>query len=104
MIFYFARRETDPLRYAFFAFGTVLLLSPTLYPWYLIWIVPFACLFQSRPWILLTATIFASYWVWVVFGKTGDWHLPVVVFLIEFLPFFALLTYDKVRSQGALAT
>jgi len=96
-IFFYAKRETDPVHYAFLSLGTILLLSPTFYPWYVIWIVPFACLEQSRAWILLTATIFLSYWVWIVLAETGKWELPVGVYAIEFLPFFLLLVRDRMR-------
>jgi len=96
-----AWRQADLARYAFLVIGCALLLAPTLYPWYLLWIVPFLCLFPHRAWILLTGLVFASYWSWVVLAREGQWGLPAVVWVVEYVPFFALFAYDALRRRSS---
>jgi hypothetical protein len=45
-----AVRWRDPLRGTAALFGGLLLLSPTLYPWYLLWVLPFAALGEGWRW------------------------------------------------------
>ena len=42
-------------------FGSVILCSATVYPWYLLWILPWAALFGNRAWLLASATVILSY-------------------------------------------
>jgi hypothetical protein len=79
-------------RTLFWTIGAALLLSPTLHPWYVLWILPFACLLESGPWITLTGTVFLGYAGRDAFHATGVWpqptwlallvHAPVVVWLV----------------------
>lgn len=41
--------------------GGALLCSATLYPWYLLWVLPFAALTGSVPWLVLSASICLAY-------------------------------------------
>jgi alpha-1,6-mannosyltransferase len=98
-----AFRERDIARYAFLVVGCSLLLAPTLYPWYLTWIVPFLCLYPSRAWIAFTGLVALSYWVWVVYGDSGAWILPGWVLALEYIPFYALLAWQGMRRTVASA-
>ena len=80
-----------------------LLLSPTVHPWYLLWLTPFLPYFPSRAWILFTGLVPLSY---LDPGPVGegvrafDW-----IQWAEYLPFFALLILDMIRARrGAAAT
>ncbi len=55
------RRRPEPVRAAFGAFAVVLLMSPTFYPWYLIWILPWAALTGARAVLVLSATLPLAY-------------------------------------------
>jgi hypothetical protein len=94
-----ARRQQDVARYAYIVIGAVLLLSPTVYPWYVTWIVPFIALFRSRAWLVFTGLVIASYWVWVPFKAGGEWAPPLWVLLVEYLPFYALLAVELLRDR-----
>jgi hypothetical protein len=59
--------------------GALLLLSPTLHPWYLLWVLPWAVLRLSWGWLVLAATIPLSY-----LGDGGD--LSWGVKAAEYLP------------------
>jgi hypothetical protein len=71
------------------------LLSPTLQPWYLIWILPLLCLDDAMPafewskrlitplW-MLSATVFLSYWVLADYLSSGLWQEPQWVKWVEY--------------------
>jgi hypothetical protein len=72
------------------------LLTLTLHPWYLLWLLPLLTI-QPRPaWIYLTSGISLSYLFYTVQTASGR----VVIGTAEFLPFFALLLWQWRRSPG----
>ena len=56
----FRRGLTAP-REIFLALAGVLLLSPTLHPWYVLWVLPFAAAYVSVPWLALAALVPLAY-------------------------------------------
>ncbi len=83
------RARPGAVEAAFGAFGIMLLASPTLYPWYLLWVLPWAALLGSRPVLVLSATLplaylpalaGVAYFPWV-YGIV--WLPPLVVWLID---------------------
>ncbi len=79
--------------------GSFLLLAPTLHPWYLCWLLPFLVVVPNRAWLLLTGLVVLPYWILVEFATTGIWQEVQWIKYLEFLPFFALLAFDYVRSK-----
>jgi hypothetical protein len=68
-------------------FGALLLLSPTVYPWYLLWVLPWAALRRQTAWLALSALILLSYlpqfagvplWPWVYLGIWGPFGALLV--------------------------
>ena len=98
-----AFRERDLVRYSFLVIACSLLLAPTVYPWYLTWLVPFLCFYPSRAWIAFTGLVALSYWVWTVYAATGAWALPTWVLALEYVPFYALLAWEGWRAGGSRA-
>jgi hypothetical protein len=66
--------------------GAILLLSPTLHPWYLLWILPFLTLWTSPAWIWLSLTIPLSY----LALDRADGSVPVWVLIVEYAPMVLL--------------
>jgi len=64
--------------------GVALLLSPTVYPWYLLWICPFLAARATLPLLLWTQTSLFTYFVWRVSASGGGWRLPWWVLVMEF--------------------
>ncbi len=67
-------KERDPVTGTGRLFGRLMLTSATLYPWYLLWVLPFAALREERRWLLLAALAPLAYvpalfgvplWPWV---------------------------------------
>jgi hypothetical protein len=54
-------RETDTVTGTRRLFGTLLLLSATVYPWYLLWVLPWAALTRHPAWLTLSGLILLSY-------------------------------------------
>ena len=80
--------------------GLMLLFSPTLHPWYLLWALPFAALCLSRPWLLLTGTVLITYEVYGRAHVTGHWQENPWLRLPEYLPPLFLWLYLRWRKAG----
>lgn len=83
------RRRPDTVAAAYGVFGIVLICSPTLYPWYLIWVLPWAALLGARSVLLLSATLplaylpalgGVAYFPWVY---AAIWLPPLLLFLVD---------------------
>ena len=81
-------RERDPVAGTGRLFGRLLLCSATVYPWYLLWVLPFAALRREGAWLVLSASVLVSYlpqffgvslWPWAYLGVWGPFGVMVVV-------------------------
>ena len=96
-----ARRPADSyadlLRRSFLVLSVMLLVIPTLFPWYLLWVMPFLCLVGRRPsvaFVLLTGLVVLLY-VFYVHLRTL-WWTPWV----EYVPFYVALWWEWRRWLG----
>ncbi len=80
-------RERDPAAGTGRLFGRLLLCSATVYPWYLLWVLPWAALRRDAAWLSLSALILLSYlpqftgvalWPWVYLGIWGPFLLVLL--------------------------
>ncbi|HLG21099.1 MAG TPA: hypothetical protein VI895_14965 [Bdellovibrionota bacterium] len=73
---------------ALFAIGLFLLLSPVVYPWYTLWLLPFL-VFEARvEWIYFTLAIASSYAVLPNYLNAHVWREPVWPSLLTYLPLY----------------
>jgi hypothetical protein len=91
-------RRQDLLRFAYLVIGCSLLLTPTVYPWYVTWILPFLCFYPNKAWLLFTGLVVASYWAWARVLSTEQWVPGTMVMLIEYVPFYCLLIVEGLRA------
>ena len=91
-----ARRWTVE-RALFWTLGAALLLSPTIHPWYALWILPFAALRRSLPWVAWTGLLFAAYAGLDVFRATGSWPHPPALAAAIHAPLVLLLVARALR-------
>ena len=94
-----AMRERSLTRFVYLTIGCALLTSPTVYPWYLLWIMPLLALFPNRGWIGFSALVMLSYAVWNYYIDTGAWVLPNWLLALEYAPFYALLLLGLARNH-----
>ncbi len=85
---------------AYIIIGLFIILYFQVQPWYLMWILPFACIYRGRAWILLTSLIPLSYYTYVKFYSPEKiWHESLILKSIIYLPFYFLLTYDFIKIK-----
>lgn len=93
-------RVQDPLKIVFLLMAAHLLLSPTVHPWYLLWVLPFLPFFPSMAWIYLSGASLLAYHVLDGFHATGVWHEDAWVKWVEYVPFVVLAAVSKRRKQA----
>jgi hypothetical protein len=86
-------RDRDPVAGTGRLLGRLLFFSATVYPWYVLWVLPFAALRRQTPWIALSGLVLLSYlvllgvpvWPWVYAAVWG--------------PFAVLLLVERLRTS-----
>jgi len=86
------RRGADPIRESLLIIGAVMLLSPTVYPWYVLWLLPLAAARLSWGWLAFGATVPLAY---VVHGADVPW----LVRSVEYAPLVAVAIVGTLRAR-----
>jgi len=103
-ILFLPRLRAEPVRQMFYLFGTYLILTPSLFPWYLVWIMPFLVIFQNRPFLVLTGTVMLAYHVLIGYYAEGVWSEYPLLRVAEYLPFYGLLLFELWRVYSKKET
>ncbi|MEK7206886.1 MAG: hypothetical protein AAB134_03275, partial [Pseudomonadota bacterium] len=98
------RSDMPPLKGAMWLIGAALLLTTTLHPWYVLWLLPFLCFYPQRAWILFTGLVMLSYHVAIRYAAEGVWEESLWVKLAIYVPFFALLLAEMWRGHHMRTT
>jgi alpha-1,6-mannosyltransferase len=61
-----------------------LLCAPVIYPWYLLWLLPFLRSGSTLPIIIWTVSMFPTYYVWHLRAMGQPWSLPGWIMLLEY--------------------
>jgi len=77
-----ARRSDDAWTFAW-PMGAALLLSPVIYPWYLIWLVPFAVDRASLPLLVWSVAIIPTYTTWAI-APGERWAVSSAAIVIQY--------------------
>jgi hypothetical protein len=86
-------------RAALWIIGAILVLSPTLHPWYVLWMVPLIAVRPNRAWLYLSGSVMAAYYGLGTYRSEGVWPEPWWLKLVIFGPFFVLLVRDAWRDS-----
>ena len=78
--------------------GAGILFSPTIHPWYVIWLLPFAALRGSASFLTLSGCIFFGYWGLGEYQRSGVWPQPTWVLLAIWLPVWTLLGFQLYKK------
>lgn len=89
----------DLERTLFWLLGTGMILTPTLHPWYVLWMLPMAALRASRPWILLSGLAFIGYFGLGSYQLAGEWLQPGLARVALWVPFLILLLVDGIQTR-----
>lgn len=85
VLFVFSLRTSDLISGTGRLFGAVLLCSATLYPWYLLWVLPWAVVGRHRAWLAAAPLLQLSYWPQLTSTALFPW-----CYLLIWGPFFIL--------------
>jgi hypothetical protein len=91
-------RCRDPIRIALAVLGAQLLLSPTVHPWYLLWILPLLPMWPAPAWMAFSWLVALSYQVLDGYSTSGDWSLAAWVLWVEYVPVYLLLCWPLGRQ------
>ena len=58
--------------------------APVVYPWYLLWLLPFLRSTSTVPLMVWTVSIFPTYFVWHLRSLGHEWQVPGWVLLLEY--------------------
>ena len=61
-----------------------LLCAPVVYPWYLLWLLPFVRSVSALPIIIWTVSIIPTYYVWHLRSLGRPWIIPGWIMLLEY--------------------
>ncbi len=86
-------RETEAAVFA--SLAAVLLAAPTLQPWYLLWVLPFAARMREPAFLYLSFVVPLSYGLLYPAGWLPGW----LVGTLEYGPFLALLLWTLRRRR-----
>jgi hypothetical protein len=64
--------------------AATLLCAPVIYPWYLLWLLPFLRSASALPIILWTVSIIPTYYVWHLRALGRPWLVPGWIMLLEY--------------------
>ncbi len=92
-----ARRARDLETAVFASLATLLLVSPTLHPWYVLWVLPFAARARQAAFLYLSFAVVLSY---ALLYPIAGLHRGVV-YALEYVPFAALLALPLLRRRAA---
>lgn len=74
--------------------GAGLLFSPTVHPWYVLWVLPAAALRSSLPFLTLSGLVFLGYWGLGDYRATGVWPEPTWALVAIWIPTWLLLAVE----------
>jgi alpha-1,6-mannosyltransferase len=103
------RRRKDGYSSQAFAWpmAASLLCAPVVYPWYLLWLLPFARSVSTVPLIIWTISILPTLYVWHLRTLGGRWVVPGWIMMLEYgsvAAAAAILEFRRIkRSTNAAA-
>ncbi len=79
------RTSTDPLPRSFaWPMAASLFFAPVIYPWYLLWLLPFLRSVSTLPLLVWTVSILPTYYVWHLRTLGRPWVVPGWIMLLEY--------------------
>ncbi len=80
--------------------GLLLICSPVIHPWYFAILLPFAVLYRSLPWLVLSTTAPLLLYVTLHYSITAHWYVPSWLLALEFVPFLVALGMNICRRSS----
>jgi glycosyl transferase family 2 len=84
----------SPVKAAYLLIASLVLLSPVVHYWYILWVIPFVVLYPGLSWLVLSFTSGAYFASTFSVENGEDWSLPVWAMWVTWLPFLLVLVYE----------
>ena len=78
-------------------YGTTLLFSPVVHPWYVCWLIPLLVFHQNAAWLFFSGWVAISYIVWYVY-PVGEWKHDNWLMILVYAPLYLMLLISWIRS------
>jgi hypothetical protein len=100
------RRTSEELASSTFAWpmAASLLCAPVVYPWYMLWLLPFLRLSSTLPILIWTLSIIPTYYVWRLRTLGQPWVVPGWIMLLEYgsvAVAAAIIAFLRIRRSAA---
>jgi alpha-1,6-mannosyltransferase len=83
--------------------ATSLLFAPVVYPWYLLWMLPFLQSVSTVPIMIWSVSIIPTYYVWHLRAVGRPWAVPESILLLEYGSAAAAAVIVALRRPGQAA-
>ncbi|MFY9729663.1 MAG: hypothetical protein WB723_21640 [Candidatus Acidiferrales bacterium] len=97
--------ENSPQAFAW-PMAASLLCAPVVYPWYLLWLLPFVRSVSMVPLIIWTVTILPTFYVWHLRTLGARWAVPGWIMLLEYgtvAAAAAILEFRRLKRSASVA-
>jgi alpha-1,6-mannosyltransferase len=100
------RRKSEAFSSEEFAWpmAASLFCAPVIYPWYLLWLLPFVRSVSTLPLIVWTVSIIPTYYVWHLRTIGGPWVVPGWILFLEYgcvAGAAAIILFRRIRQTSA---
>ena len=100
---FLAWKKTDAVRAAYLIMAALLLLAPSVFPWYLTWLVPFLAFYPNPALLLWTVTVTLSYHIVIGYSTLGLWNYNARLTALQYVPVIGLLLWTSLRNEDSAA-
>lgn len=83
-----------PAKAAYLLIASLVLLSPVVHYWYILWVIPFVTLYPSSSWLILSLSSGAYFASTFSVENGEEWSLPLWAMYVIWLPFLLALAYE----------
>jgi alpha-1,6-mannosyltransferase len=102
------RRKQDAYSPDTFAWpmAASLLCAPVIYPWYLLWLLPFVGSLSTVPLVVWTISIIPTFYVWHLRTLGGRWVVPGWIMLLEYgsvAAAAAIIAFRRLKRSTSVA-
>jgi len=91
--------KIDLLRKIYLSLFLLMLFSPVVHPWYLIWFAVLLPIVQSYSGIFFVSVISITFITVITFQTSGIWNESPIILMIEYLPLTAVFLYEIFIAQ-----
>ena len=90
-------------RKLFDSYAGYLVLTPTFFPWYFVWLMPLLITHRSPAFLWLSGAVLLSYHVLIGQYSTGTWSPMIWLGMVAYVPFYVLLIWTTLKPDNRLS-